>query len=300
MSMDSVTNRRRIVHFRDLGIPDVQSLGHYDYHVVRPGLTSHRHPGAVEIVYLIRGCQIYRAGGREYRLAGGDVFVTAPGEPHDTAGQPEDCGSLYWLVLGVPEKGGSLLTLPPEDSAVIVSRLSNLTERHFPGRPILQQIFRQLFETYDRPSNELKRVALVNHLLRCILEVLDCANYHQRRDCSREIAQVVRLVLSSPEEEFSLQDLAEEIGLSLSRFKARFKMEMGIGPHEFIVRAKVEAAKRSLLGERETVTSVAMRYGFSSSQYFATVFRRFTSLTPIEFRASASYRPTPLRDGSVW
>lgn len=287
--MYSQTNERRIVDFTDFGIPEVQSLGSYRYYVARPGLTNHSQLGVIEICYLVRGYQTFRAGGREYRLAGGDAFVTTPGEPSDTAAQPEGCGAMYSLIVRLPEKGGSLLTLPSEDSEAIVSRLSHLLERHFPGRPVLRHIFRHLFEIYDQPPNELKRVALVSQLLRCILEVLDCANHHQRRNCSAEIAKIVQMIRSSPEEEFSLEDLAEKIDLSLSRFKARFTAEMGIGPHEFIVRNKVEAAKQSLLDERETVTNVAMRYGFSSSQYFATVFRRFTYLTPVEFRASSGY-----------
>jgi AraC-like DNA-binding protein len=43
-----------------------------------------------------------------------------------------------------------------------------------------------------------------------------------------------QMIRSCLEEEFSLEDLAEKIDLSLSRFKARFKSEMGIGPHEFM------------------------------------------------------------------
>src|SRR5579872_1198639 len=123
--MDSAVNERRIVDFQGLGIPDVQSLGRYEYHAVRPGLNRHCHPNAVEITHLIRGSQIYRAGGKEYRLVGGDLFVTAPGELHDTAGQPEDCGILYWLIVRMPDEGGSLLMLPPADSAVIASRLAH-------------------------------------------------------------------------------------------------------------------------------------------------------------------------------
>ncbi len=298
--MQPQANERHIVDFTDLGIPEVQSLGRYKFYALRPGLTNRCHPGVVEICYLARGYQTYSAGGREYRLVGGDVFVTTPGEPNDTAGQPEGCGAMYSLIVRLPKKGGSLLTLPSTDSAVIVSRLSHLLERHFPSRPVLRHIFRHLFEIYDQPPNALKRVALVSQLLRCILEVLDSANHHQRRNCSAEITQIAQLICSYPEEEFSLEDLAEKIDLSLSRFKARFKAEMGIGPHEFIIRSKVEAAKRSLLDERETVTNVAMRYGFSSSQYFATVFRRFTCLTPLEFRASSNCCTTPLSGTAVF
>jgi AraC-like DNA-binding protein len=298
--MHSQTSDQRIVDFTDLGIPEIPSLGRYKYYVPRPALTNHSHPKVVEICYFVRGYQTYLAGGREFRLVGGDVFVTTPGEPNDASGQPKGCGAMYSLIVRLPEKGGSLLTLSPAESAVMVSRLSPLLARSFPGRPILRHIFQHLFEVYDQPPNDLKRVALVSQLLRCVLEVLDCANHYQRRSCSAEIAKIVDMIRSSPEEEFSLEELAERIDLSLSRFKARFKAEMGIGPHEFIVRNKVEAAKQSLLDERETVTNVAMRYGFSSSQYFATVFRRFTHFTPLEFRASSGHCAAALRGAEVF
>jgi AraC-like DNA-binding protein len=77
--------------------------------------------------------------------------------------------------------------------------------------------------------------------------------------------------------------LAEDAGLSLSRFKTKFKAQIGIAPHEFILRCKVEAAKKFLLEENRNVTNTAMELGFSSSQYFATVFKRFTQQTPLEF-----------------
>jgi AraC-like DNA-binding protein len=98
----------------------------------------------------------------------------------------------------------------------------------------------------------------------------------------------VERIKSHPEEDNLLTQLAEEAGLSLSRFKASFKEQVGLAPHEFILRCKVDAAKRLLLDERRSVTATAMDLGFSSSQYFATVFKRFTFQTPLEFRAKGT------------
>lgn len=293
------TPDRHIINFQALGISDVVSLGRYEYHVVQPGLTQHAHPHSVEICYLERGCQIYRVAGREYRLVGGDIFVTGPGEPHDTGGHAEDCGILYWLILQMPLVNGSLLTLPPSDSAVLASRLSRLPEHQFPGHPTLKQRFHRLFELYDKPDFPLKRITVVNQLLTCVLEILECSDQHFQRSCSPEMQQITKFIELSLEEEFSLQELAERSGLSLSRFKARFKAEVGVGPHEFVLRSRIEAAKKSLLDEKLSVTDTAMRFGFSSSQYFATVFRRFTHMTPIQFREAAGNIVPLLRDGGL-
>ena len=288
-------NERRVLDLGAVGFPEVPVFGHYQYSSAHAGLETHTHPETVEICYLERGYQTYRAVGREYHLAGGDVFVTAPDEPHDTGGHPEDRGVLYWLNLRIPKAGESLLMLPATESSLLTARLCGLPERQFAGRPVLKQIFNAIFFLYDQPEHAFRRLALANELVRCILEVIQCAYRHEGMHCSPLIATIVERVKSSPELDYSLADLAEEAGLSLSRLKTKFKAQMGVAPHEFILRCKMEAAKGLLANEGRSVTETAMHLGFSSSQYFATVFKRFTQQTPIEFCTKGPI--TPLRPG---
>ncbi len=72
--------------------------------------------------------------------------------------------------------------------------------------------------------------------------------------------------------------------LSLSRFKARFKNEVGLPPADFIMRGKIERARQLLAAGDLSVTQIAMRLGFSSTQYFATAFKRHTGKTPSQAR----------------
>ncbi len=295
--MKQIQKERRVLNLAVVGFPEVPVFGHYQYRAARPGLATHTHPKTVEICYLERGYQTYRAAGREYHLVGGDVFVTAPDEPHDTAGHPEDRGVLYWLNLRIPKPGGSLLMLPPAESALLTTRLCSLPERQFAGRPVLKQIFTSIFDLYDQAENAFRRLALANQLVRCVLEVIHCAYRLEGIHCSPPIAAMVERVKSCPEADYSLADLAREAGLSLSRFKTKFKAQMGVAPHEFILRCKMDAAKGLLAGEGRSVTETAMHLGFSSSQYFATVFKRFTQQTPVEFCTKGPI--TPLRPGRV-
>jgi AraC-like DNA-binding protein len=281
-------NERRVVNFAASGISDVVNLGRYEYHSVKPGLSSHSHPGAIEICYLVRGRQSYRLEGRDYQLVGGEVFVVPPGAPHDTAGDLEDCGVMFWLILRIPRPRTSMLNLCPKDSAVIRHQLLNIPRRHFVGRPVLKPMFDRLFELHDAPADPLNTLLIRHVLLDCILEIIHCANNSHWRRSTPHIEKVLRRIEAFPEEEYSLSGLANEAGLSLSRFKVKFKSETGIAPREFILRAKVDKAKRNLLEKETTVTDIAMQLGFSSSQYFATVFKRFTKQTPMQFRESPS------------
>jgi AraC-like DNA-binding protein len=74
--------------------------------------------------------------------------------------------------------------------------------------------------------------------------------------------------------------LARQSHLSLSRFKSRFKAETGIPPKQFILQCKIEAARKRLVDGHESIGQIAMDMGFSSSQHFATVFKRLLGESP--------------------
>jgi len=293
-----------------IGLTGVPVFGRYEYYSARPGLRTHAHPDAIEISYLERGCQTYRTGGREYHLVGGDFFVTAPGEPHDTGGQVEDRGVLYWMILNIPKRSQSILMLPPKESMLLVNEISTLPHRHFPGNAALKQELDEIFGFYEQlqqgsqfPSAadeltavRLIRIAVANQLVRFLLEMIGCARRHQGAHHSSVISRLVERIKASPEQNYSLVELAAEAKLSLSRFKRKFKAEIGIAPHDYILRCKIEAAKRMLCERGMSVTDTAMELGFSSSQYFATVFRKFTRQTPVEFSSQRS--AVPLRSAS--
>lgn len=79
-----------------------------------------------------------------------------------------------------------------------------------------------------------------------------------------------------------MEELAQVALLSVSRFKQKFKDQMGTSPRNFINYNKIEAAKHKLQ-ENGNVTQTAMELGFSSSNYFSSVFRRFTSTSPTDY-----------------
>jgi len=78
--------------------------------------------------------------------------------------------------------------------------------------------------------------------------------------------------------------LAQVARLSESRCKARFKREIGVPPAEYWLRKKIDRA--IVLLKKRSVTEVAFELGFSSSQYFATVFKRYTLVNPSLFHRS--------------
>ena len=107
-----------------------------------------------------------------------------------------------------------------------------------------------------------------------------------------DIGRATNYIMEHIQEELSMEELAQTALLSVSRFKQKFKLQLGISPRNFINLRKVEAAKR-LLQEGHSVTQVAMDLGFSSSNYFSSVFRRYTSYSPSQYALRAAQEEEP-------
>lgn len=100
---------------------------------------------------------------------------------------------------------------------------------------------------------------------------------------SDEIGAAVTYIRQNIREDIPLETLAECAGLSLSRFKARFKKETGMTPREYINQLKIREAKR-MLRENQSVTRVALDLGFGSSNYFAVLFKKITLYSPSQYQ----------------
>ncbi len=266
-------------------------FGCYDYARAYPGLADHAHPGGLEICYLARGRQLYRVGRRDYLLRGGDLFVTFPGEQHSTGGAPQEKGRLYWMILLLPRsRGGRLLNCSAADSRILVEKLLRLPNRHFAGPRGLGRLFEQILVLGRQRREPLQRVSLQNRLVDLLLRVVPGAAGPPRPVVTPPISRLLRHIEAHPDESLTVPALAARVGLSVPRFKARFKEEVGIPPADYVLRCRVELAKQRLAASAVPVTELAFELGFSSSQYFATVFRRYTGQAPGQYRAAVSRR----------
>jgi AraC-like DNA-binding protein/quercetin dioxygenase-like cupin family protein len=284
-------NRRArvIMHPERRGVAGVSLFGRYNYVSAHPALPDHVHSRDIEICYLARGRQTYCVGGETCRLRGGDVFLTFPGERHSTGGEPEEKGVLYWLTLRVPLRADrAFLGLPPTMSRSLLGSLLGVRRRHFRGTRRMKELLDAAARYYHRATPALADVRIANAIQAFLLELIDAAGETSSRARGRSVDGIVVAVRAQPGADWAVPRMAAVAGLSTPRFKARFKEEIGIPPHEFVLRTRVEEAVRRLEQGRTTITQIALDLGFSSSQYFATVYKRFTGTTPRARRSMAT------------
>jgi AraC family transcriptional regulator len=101
---------------------------------------------------------------------------------------------------------------------------------------------------------------------------------------SRTMRQLEEYVRDNLAERLSLAAMSGVVGLSKRHFLRAFKQATGMTPHRFVLRLRMEEAKRRLIETSDAMTEVALASGFGSSQQFATSFRSATGITPSTFR----------------
>ena len=308
------SHERHILDLRLLGFQDVHVLGRYIYMMARSPLPVHDHGEMLEICYLADGQQFYRIKEQEFFLNGGDVLINYPYERHGTGFQREGRGTLYWMIIKPPGPRSSFLGLSLEESQLLWKILNSLPKRHFRVKPetkkILDRIFLLLedkipFKVRNDESDEKYRMNLIsldaaplsepkdvvlgmnvkNYLLRFVLNLIEAAKEEPTPQVSKEIHFATELLKTHEDIFYTMKMLAREVGLSESRFKHRFKEEIGTSPADYQLRHKIDRACQMLL-QNETIINISYSLGFSSSQYFATVFRRYMGVSPAEYRAS--------------
>ena len=280
----------RAIEMRDLaavGFPELPLFGVYHNLRALRGLDPHRHD-AIEICFLDTGQQTYRVDGRAYVLHPGDLYVTLPDEEHDSGGQPQERGVLRWLHIRPPQPGRGFLGLSPEHSRPLADGLLRLGERRcFPGTPRVRQAFLTAEQRLAAAAAPLGRLALGNALVEVMLAVLEAAALPPPAGGPASLNPALRLLEDNLSRPVRVPELARAAGLSTSAFKARFRREIGLPPADYVNRRRIALAQKVLRGSRRSVTAIALGLGFTSSQYFATQFRRYTGQSPARFRAAA-------------
>jgi len=82
----------------------------------------------------------------------------------------------------------------------------------------------------------------------------------------------------------SLPEVAAAAGLSPYHFARQFKASLGLSPHQFMLRARVERAKGLLAGSSRSLADIGLATGFANQSHFTTAFRRLVGVTPKRYR----------------
>src|SRR5437899_1350944 len=98
------------------------------------------------------------------------------------------------------------------------------------------------------------------------------------------LRRITDLVHARLEDELSLDELAQSVGLSTAHFARMFRKSTGETPHQFVLRHRLERAKATFRAPDARILDVAVACGFKTQQHFAQVFCDVCGVSPTQYR----------------
>jgi len=106
----------------------------------------------------------------------------------------------------------------------------------------------------------------------------------QKDHADNDILKCQSLIEEKFNEQLSIGQLANYVTMHRRTFERRFKNATNNTVVEYIQRVRIEAAKRKFESTNNNVSEVMMDVGYSDTKSFRNIFKRYTGLTPLEYR----------------
>jgi len=276
----------------------LNSIGYWDANEPQDwGLDWHRNEG-IEIHFLESGTMPYAQQNKEMELLPNFLTITRPWEAHKVGSPSIGMGKFYWVILDLdvrrPHQNWvwpDWIMLAPKDLEKLTIILRQNEKIIWKTDKRIRDCFHRIGKAVDTDvegSNSSKIRLLINYLLILLLDLLveeEVELNEQLTDSSRSVRLFLSELDNNIAEAWTIEDMAKSAGVGLTRFTHHCKQLTNLTPMRYLMMKRIELSKKILIKkEFLTVSEVAFACGFSTSQYFSTVFKKQEKCTPIEFR----------------
>jgi AraC family transcriptional regulator len=102
------------------------------------------------------------------------------------------------------------------------------------------------------------------------------------------ILPVLDFISAHLADKITLSELAKVAGLSTFHFAHMFTHALGVSPHRYVSRLRLENAMKEITAGKSPLSQIALNAGFTSQASFTRAFSRATGVTPGEYRRNRS------------
>ena len=259
-------------------------------------LPAHQN-GGFEVHYIAKGHLHWDIEGRHFLVAPHSVFFTFPWEKHGSCADFEPGHYFHFVVYRLRSTGNNQpgkvrliddFGLSETEQRDIFRKLSSARDRSFAASPDFGWVMTQLTQELAQPGIMARtRVMALSRAVLC--ELVRCVHHAETQPpknstSQRRILQFVDQLRTRYAEPWTLGSMAAACRLGRTQFEKLTRELTGDAPSFLLNRFRVNQSQEFLKNKNKSITDVAFEAGFSSSQYFARVFRNLVGMTPSEYR----------------
>ena len=285
----------------------LRSVGYWDARQDQAwGLAWHRNEG-IELTFLETGSVDFALESSTYPLQPGDLTITRPWQPHKVGVPSVGAGRLHWVIIDVgirhPHqewKWPRWLVISRKDMADLTQFLSQNEQPVWKTSSEVQHCFKQLAKavaSYQKITGTSRITVYLNELFLLVLELFRTQQVTLSKSLTstrRSTELFLSALPANVSEPWTLETMSKTCGLGTTRFVHHCRHLTNCTPMEHLNRLRIEKASELLTTKTEmNITEIAFACGFSTSQYFATVFRKHHRCTPAAFRKQSASPSAP-------
>lgn len=289
-------------------LPGIKTVGYWDARGTQTwGLPWHRNEG-IEVTFLESGKVAFGIGNQEYSLHADVLTITRPWQTHRVGNPTVGTGKLHWLILDVgvrrPNqswKWPAWIMLSGPDRKELAGILRQTDQPVWKASGEIRHCFQAVanaVESDDGGSHVSVLTIRINELLLLLLTLF---RTHKPRlnEAPTSTVRTIELFLDDLRQhpdhleiEWTVEEMADSCGLGVTQFVHIVKQMTNMAPVHYLNHCRLEHAAKLLRGAAPaSITDIAQTCGFSSSQYFATVFGRKYGCSPSDFRSRVVSAP---------
>ncbi|RAP75604.1 AraC family transcriptional regulator [Paenibacillus montanisoli] len=281
--------------------PIVPYIRESDYAVRRPWMYSARRLLDYLLVYFQEGDCLFHVDGVPYEFRPGDFCLIQPRSLNVLEGRTNTITPFAHMDLfydasreeRFPTRNG-MIDLEPYEH-LIQPRLNDfhgisIPVRLRPKHPLaLRDKFLEMVECWQHrdPLMQLRAQSLGTEVILAILE--DHTDLKQTEKAAPQrmnwITSFLSLNLAEP---LSISEMAARANLSPSRFSAKFKEQLGVSPHKYLLQLRIRHAQELLTGSKHTIEDIADYCGFADVHHFTKAFKKEVGTAPGAYRGKQS------------
>ena len=111
--------------------------------------------------------------------------------------------------------------------------------------------------------------------------LLKCSGHSFKTDAVTSALKIIDYNYCST---ITIEQIAEYLSVDPAYFSRRFAQKIGVSPKRYIIKKRIERAKELLCSNDAGVFEIANSVGYEDQFYFYKIFKKYTNLSPSEYR----------------
>ncbi|WP_302632977.1 helix-turn-helix transcriptional regulator [uncultured Clostridium sp.] len=126
-------------------------------------------------------------------------------------------------------------------------------------------------------------------LLKLFLSYKNTCSCEKISDVSPIIKESLDYVHKNYFKQITIDDICDKFKINKCYFCYMFKKETGQTFINYLNNYKIEKSKNLLENTNMTLLDISLEVGFNNQSYYSTIFKKYTNMTPLEYRETALY-----------